>query len=122
MDSRRKGAAGVDDGDESRGATQVDEDVTIAGAAEIKGSLVVPQGARGIVIFAHGSGSGRFSPRNRFVAEQLNARGIATLLVDLLTESEGQVDEITAPASLRYCLALVQAWPGDGLLRPREKA
>lgn len=61
----------------------------------IKGNLVVPQSARGIVIFAHGSGSGRFSPRNKLVAAVLNKSNVATLLIDLLTEEEEQEDEIT---------------------------
>lgn len=61
----------------------------------IKGNLAVPKKAQGIVIFAHGSGSGRFSPRNKFVASELNKANIATLLVDLLTEEEEKEDEIT---------------------------
>ena len=52
---------------------------------EILGDLNIPQGATALVLFAHGSGSGRHSPRNRFVAEVLNEAGIATLLIDLLT-------------------------------------
>lgn len=62
---------------------------------EIRGDFALPAASRGIVVFAHGSGSGRFSPRNRFVAEVLNDGGLATLLVDLLTESEESVDEFT---------------------------
>lgn len=54
------------------------------------GELVVPRGAMGIVLFAHGSGSSRLSPRNAFVARSLNGRRIATLLFDLLTEAEDQ--------------------------------
>ena len=53
-----------------------------------EGILGVPEGALGIVVFAHGSGSGRFSPRNNFVASELQRAGIATLLVDLLTPEE----------------------------------
>ena len=52
------------------------------------GDLAVPDGAIGVTVFAHGSGSSRFSPRNRFVADALNRRGIATLLFDLLTPDE----------------------------------
>jgi hypothetical protein len=59
-----------------------------AGPITLEGDLVVPAGARGIVVFAHGSGSGRHSPRNRFVAEALQSGGLATLLFDLLTEDE----------------------------------
>ena len=61
----------------------------------IEGSLTVPKEAKGIVIFAHGSGSSRYSPRNKYVAQVLNERGIATLLVDLLTTEEEKIDNIT---------------------------
>ncbi len=61
----------------------------------LEGDLVVPANLRGIVIFAHGSGSSRFSPRNRRVAEYLNQQGIGTLLVDLLTAQEEAVDMYT---------------------------
>lgn len=54
----------------------------------LPGTLTVPAPARGVVAFAHGSGSGRFSPRNRQVAARLNAEHLATLLFDLLTEAE----------------------------------
>lgn len=65
------------------------KDVEIpAGKVKIKGILVVPSGAQGLVIFAHGSGSGRLSPRNTFVAEVLQKAGLATLLIDLLTPEE----------------------------------
>jgi len=59
-------------------------------------TLTVPDGARSIVVFAHGSGSGRHSPRNRFVADELHAAGLATLLMDLLTEREDEIDLRTA--------------------------
>lgn len=52
------------------------------------GDLIIPEPARGIVVFAHGSGSSRLSPRNRFVADTLHRAGLATLLFDLLTEAE----------------------------------
>jgi len=55
---------------------------------ELAGDLQVPDHARGLVIFAHGSGSSRLSPRNRAVADDLNRRGLATLLFDLLGERE----------------------------------
>ena len=54
----------------------------------LEGSVAVPAAAKGIVLFAHGSGSGRLSPRNKFVAQGLRQSGIATLLFDLLTENE----------------------------------
>lgn len=56
----------------------------------LEGMLAVPDDALGIVVFAHGSGSGRFSPRNNYVAEALQRAGIGTLLFDLLTEEEAQ--------------------------------
>ena len=55
---------------------------------ELEGELIVPADAEGIVLFAHGSGSSRHSPRNNFVAETLRDRGLGTLLFDLLTEAE----------------------------------
>jgi putative phosphoribosyl transferase len=61
----------------------------------LEGSLCLPQGLRGIVIFAHGSGSSRLSPRNRFVAQTLQSQGIGTLLFDLLTAAEEIEDERT---------------------------
>lgn len=62
-------------------------------AVFLPGTLALPEKARGIVVFAHGSGSSRFSPRNRFVAEVLHQAGIGTLLFDLLTREEDQVYE-----------------------------
>jgi putative phosphoribosyl transferase len=56
----------------------------------LEGMLVVPSSARGVVLFAHGSGSGRFSPRNQFVAGVLQDAGLATLLLDLLEEEESE--------------------------------
>ena len=58
----------------------------------LDGDLSVPTAAKGAVLFAHGSGSSRHSPRNRYVADVLNEGGLATLLIDLLTEDEQQVD------------------------------
>ena len=63
-----------------------------AGGARLEGTLGLPHRARGIVIFAHGSGSSRHSPRNRYVAGVLNEAGFATLLVDLLTSQEEAED------------------------------
>ena len=67
-----------------------------AGAATLKADLRVPASAQGLVIFAHGSGSSRFSRRNRQVAEFLGERGFATLLLDLLTATEEAIDVQTA--------------------------
>ena len=66
-----------------------------AGAATLPGDLEVPAGARLVVLFAHGSGSSRHSPRNRAVAAHLRAAGLGTLLMDLLTEEEERVDLVT---------------------------
>lgn len=71
----------------------------------IGGDLTVPQDAQGLVIFAHGSGSGRLSPRNRFVAQILNEADLATLLIDLLTAEEEQIDLHTA--RLRFDIRLL---------------
>jgi pimeloyl-ACP methyl ester carboxylesterase len=75
------------------------------GSAHLAGILALPQGAVGLVAFAHGSGSSRHSPRNRFVANVLNEGRFATLLVDLLTESEEAHDERTA--SMRFDVPLL---------------
>jgi len=63
-----------------------------SGGAELFGDLEVPPHPAGLVVFAHGTGSSRFSPRNRLVAQKLRDDGYATLLLDLLTESEEQTD------------------------------
>jgi putative phosphoribosyl transferase len=65
------------------------------GAVEIDGDLRVPENASGLVIFAHGSGSSRFSRRNRAVASELEAAGFGTLLLDLLTADEDVIDQRT---------------------------
>jgi pimeloyl-ACP methyl ester carboxylesterase len=62
-----------------------------AGHIQLEGTLDLPAGCSNVVVFAHGSGSSRFSPRNRFVAKELSGRGIATLLLDLLTAEEDLV-------------------------------
>lgn len=60
------------------------------------GNLALPPAPEGLVAFAHGSGSGRHSPRNQYVAKVLNDAGLATLLLDLLTENEERIDSVTA--------------------------
>ncbi|HWP03545.1 MAG TPA: alpha/beta fold hydrolase [Gemmatimonadaceae bacterium] len=65
-------------------------------AGAIRGDLVLPETPRGLVVFAHGSGSSRLSPRNRKVASALQDAGFATMLMDLLTEAEEQEDRFTA--------------------------
>jgi len=75
------------------------------GDVRLQGLLRVPPDAKGIVLFAHGSGSGRLSPRNNYVAEQLGKAGLATLLFDLLTAEEEELDEQTA--ELRFDIPLL---------------
>jgi putative phosphoribosyl transferase len=80
-----------------------------AAGVSLEGDLVVPEHAGGLVLFAHGSGSSRHSPRNREVAEALRRRRLATLLVDLLTTEEEQVDERTR--QLRFDIGLLADRP-----------
>lgn len=61
----------------------------------LEGDLLIPERAQGIILFAHGSGSGRFSPRNRYVAGVLNKAGLATFLIDLLSKKEEAEDALT---------------------------
>src|SRR5438105_15026375 len=74
-------------------------------SAKLEGNLSIRAGARGIVLFAHGSGSGRHSPRNRYVAGALQERGLATLLIDLLTAAEEREDARTG--RLRFDIELL---------------
>jgi len=76
-----------------------------AGEVKLEGNLVIPDHATGIVIFAHGSGSSRHSPRNRYVAEVLQQAGLATLLIDLLTLEEEEIDLRTR--HLRFDIGLL---------------
>jgi putative phosphoribosyl transferase len=76
-----------------------------ADGVQLAGDLVVPPHARGVVVFAHGSGSGRFSPRNRAVAAVLNQAALATLLLDLLTAEEEAIDLRTG--HLRFDVVLL---------------
>ncbi|MBO0795955.1 MAG: dienelactone hydrolase family protein [Ktedonobacteraceae bacterium] len=62
------------------------------GEIQVEGALAIPEQAQGVVIFAHGSGSSRFSPRNAFVARELRRDGIGILLIDLLTEAEEAIE------------------------------
>src|SRR2546422_10029180 len=71
----------------------------------LNGDLGVPENAHGIVLFAHGSGSSRHSPRNRFVARSLQERELATLLMDLLTAEEEALDAYTG--HLRFDIGLL---------------
>jgi dienelactone hydrolase len=74
-------------------ATKTAEQLVAVRSAGVRleGTLLVPEAARGIVLFAHGSGSSRFSPRNTFVAHRLQRAGVGTLLLDLLTPQEDDV-------------------------------
>jgi putative phosphoribosyl transferase len=76
-----------------------------AGSATLEGNLAIPEAARGVVLFAHGSGSSRRSPRNRYVARLLNDAKLATLLVDLLTPDEEAIDMRTG--HLRFDIGLL---------------
>jgi putative phosphoribosyl transferase len=76
-----------------------------AGHAALPGDLSLPRNATGLVIFAHGSGSSRWSPRNRQVAETLNAAGLGTLLFDLLTPEEAFIDNQTG--EMRFDIGLL---------------
>jgi putative phosphoribosyl transferase len=89
-----------------------------SGGVELLGDLEVPPNATGLVVFAHGTGSSRFSPRNRSVAQVLRDDGFATLLLDLLTESEEQVDLRTR--ELRFDVGLLAARVLSALDRMRE--
>jgi dienelactone hydrolase len=91
------------------------------GPHRLAGDLAIPPSARGLVLFAHGSGSSRHSPRNRFVARELQRRGLATLLIDLLTQDEEAVDVQTGHLRfdvemLAARLAAIVAW-----LRERDE-
>src|SRR3954453_6073003 len=77
----------------------------LSGDARLDGTLQIPEGASGIVVFAHGSGSSRFSPRNQYVAGVMRDAGLGTLLFDLLTPEEETVDVQTR--HLRFDIGLL---------------
>ena len=85
--------------------TLLGSEIQIPGPVMLPADLVVPPGATGIVIFAHGTGSGRHSPRNRAVAGQINEGRMATVLADLLTEDEEHRDRFGG--SLRFDIGLL---------------
>jgi len=87
------------------GTTRVREVSIACGAENLQGLLRTSERGLGIVLFAHGSGSSRFSKRNTYVAEALRTAGFSTLLFDLLTAAEEQVDEQTA--ELRFDIPLL---------------
>lgn len=82
-----------------------DVQVDVGGGTILSATLGVPEGALGMVLFAHGSGSSRLSPRNRFVARVLREAGLGTLLLDLLTEEEEEIDLVTR--HLRFNIRLL---------------
>ncbi|HVK13980.1 MAG TPA: hypothetical protein VM597_34880, partial [Gemmataceae bacterium] len=85
-----------------------------SGRRTLDGVLVVPPAATGVVAFAHGSGSGRFSPRNQFVARALQEGGLATLLLDLLEEDEaGDRKKVFDIGLLAGRLQSAADWLGD---------
>lgn len=79
--------------------------VPLSDGVELEVDVAVPVAARGVVVFAHGSGSSRRSPRNRYVAEELQSAGLATVLADLLTPAEERVDQVTA--TRRFDIAML---------------
>lgn len=98
--------------------TELEVEIPVAGGS-VAATWTVPDSPRGMVAFAHGSGSSRYSPRNRVVALELQSGGLATLLVDLLTPTEERLDEATG--ELRFDIPflaerLVDAidWLGEG--------
>ena len=89
-----------------------------AGAAKLEGILGLPKQAKGIVLFAHGRGSGRLSPRNNYLARALRDEGFGTLLMDLL-----MVDEAEDPEKeLRCGLARAESFDSDRLARTDERS
>jgi len=76
-----------------------------SGAAVLQGDLIIPAGAQSVVLFAHGSGSSRHSPRNQFVARTIREAGVGTLLFDLLTPEEEAIDSRTG--HLRFDIGLL---------------
>jgi putative phosphoribosyl transferase len=89
--------------------------------AAIEGDLVVPEEPRGVVVFAHGSGSSRRSPRNRQVARTLSAASLATLLIDLLTAEEEQLDMQTGEVRFDIGLLGARLSAASGLLSERPE-
>jgi len=90
------------------GLTSMEQALKIpVGNVEVEGNLFLPSGTQSMVVFAHGSGSSRFSPRNQYVAKEFNKANLGTLLFDLLTPEEEEEDELTA--EYRFNIALLAA-------------
>ena len=90
------------------------------GKVTLEGDLCIPENARGVVVFAHGSGSSRHSPRNRYVAQVLREAGLATLLFDLLTTEEEVEDARTARLRFDIGLLAERLVKATGWLRQNE--
>ena len=110
----------------SRSVTESPVQVPVANAS-LNGDLAIPETPNGLILFAHGSGSSRKSPRNRAVAAALWAGGFATLLLDLLTQAEDSIDSITAQyrfdierLAQRLTVAIDWARSDPRTTRPRE--
>jgi pimeloyl-ACP methyl ester carboxylesterase len=93
-----------------------------AADAVLNGNLFIPEDAQAIILFAHGSGSSRFSSRNRYVAGYLNDSGLATLLFDLLTEEEERIDQITAALRFDIDLLAERLAYATGWIKDQEEA
>ena len=107
---------------EDPSSTRHDDEIAIdAGGVRLAGHLTVPGGATGVVVFAHGSGSSRHSPRNRLVAHELNASGLATLLFDLLSRPKRSTAPIRSTSNCRAAAPYRHALgaPGTGPRRAR---
>lgn len=87
------------------GSTAMEVRIPVPEGGHVSGTLTLPPHALGLVVFAHGSGSSRFSPRNQFVARVLQQRGLGTLLMDLLTPDEERIDDVTR--ELRFDIPLL---------------
>jgi putative phosphoribosyl transferase len=91
--------------DKTQGWSNTTYTVPVEVGITLEGNLNIPHNPRGVVLFVHGSGSSRFSPRNQFVARQLHSTGLATLLIDLLTAREEEEDRYTG--HLRFDIQLL---------------
>ncbi|WP_437329452.1 phosphoribosyltransferase family protein [Sorangium sp. So ce381] len=123
LERARTGGAGAEGEEGPAGppepADELPIELELDDGARLQGSLTIPAGATGLVLFAHGSGSSRHSPRNRYVAEVLQSAGLATLLFDLLTGEEEAVDERTG--HLRFDVELLAGRVMSAALATREQ-
>ncbi|MBE0534845.1 MAG: dienelactone hydrolase family protein [Phycisphaerae bacterium] len=87
------------------GSNEREVHIPIKGWRTISADMTVPQDAEGLVLFAHGSGSSRFSPRNRYVAQIMQEKFLATILIDLLTPTEESIDAVSR--NLRFDIKLL---------------